>query len=133
MDLEDISAYYSNDDRIVVIGNRAIAIRRYNRSNDFRASGSGIIKHDSNLFDINIIKTAFDITKKIDSQSIAFDFIYGEKGNPFIVEISYAYAMGSSYDDCPGYWNRDLKWHEDAVDPQRYIIEDFISNIKQET
>jgi hypothetical protein len=38
------------DDRVVVIGNRAIAIRRYNRKNDFRASGSGLLKHDKCLF-----------------------------------------------------------------------------------
>jgi len=117
------------DDRVVIIGDRALAIRRYNRKNDFRASGSGIIKHDPKLFNINIIKIAFDVSKNIDSQSTAFDFIYDSKGNPLIVEISYAFAVGAAYDTCPGYWDNHLNWHEDNVNPQIYIIEDFINSI----
>lgn len=118
------------DDRIVIIGNKAIAIRRNNRKNDFRASGSGIIKHNPKLFNLESIKTAFDVTSKIGANSLAFDFIYNEKNQPLIVEISYAFAQGAIYDDCPGYWDKDLIWHEDKVDPQRYIIEDFLSEIK---
>lgn len=118
------------DDRVVIIGNRAIAIRRQNRDGDFRASGSGLIKHNSDLFDTKTIKAAFDVTDQIGANSLAFDFVYDEIRNPLIVEISYAYSMGIAYDDCPGYWDKDLNWHEDDVNPQRYIIEDFINSIK---
>jgi len=114
------------DDRIVVIGNKALAIRRFNRKNDFRASGSGIIKYDNHLFNVNSIKIAFDVANKINSQSIAFDFVYDNEGKPLLVEMSYGFAQGSAYDDCPGYWDSDLIWHDDNVDPQRYIIEDFL-------
>jgi hypothetical protein len=117
------------DDRIVVIGDRAIAIRRFNRTDDFRASGSGLIEHDPTIINIKAIKIAFDVAKKIGSQSLAFDFIY-ENDDPKIVETSYAYAQGAAYDNCPGYWDRDLKWHEDNVDPQRYIIEDIIKALR---
>lgn len=118
------------DDRIVVIGNKAIAIRRYNRHGDFRASGSGIITHNSNQFDSKGIRMAFDVAGQINSQSLAFDFLYDEIGNPLIVEISYAYAMGAAYDNCPGYWDKDLDWHDDDVNPQHYIIEEFINSLK---
>jgi len=118
------------DDRVVIIGNKAIAIRRYNRDGDFRASGSGLIKHNHDLFACKTIKIAFDVADQIGSESLAFDFIYDEIGSPVIVEISYAYAMGAAYDNCPGYWDKDLNWHEDDVDPQRYIIEDFINSLK---
>jgi len=117
------------DDRIVIIGNRAIAIRRHNRKNDFRASGSGIIEHDPTLFDMESIKISFEIARKIGSKSLAFDIIYNEKKQPAIVEISYAYAQGAAYDNCPGYWDDKLHWHDDNVDPQRYIVEDFINDI----
>lgn len=118
------------DDRVVVIGNRAIAIRRYNRKDDFRASGSGLIKHDKHLFNENTIKIALDIASRIDAQSLAFDFIYDKNRNPLIVELSYGYAQGACYDDCPGYWDRDLNWHDDDVNPQYYIIEDFMKSIQ---
>jgi len=119
------------DDRIVIIGERAIAIRRYNRSKDFRASGSGLIDHNYKIFNLNTIKMAFDISKKIGSQSLTFDIIY-ENNEPKITEISYAFVQGPVYDNCPGYWDSELNWHKDYVDPQRYIIEDFISSIKNQ-
>src|SRR5690606_15154424 len=34
------------DTRLIVIGNRCFGIRRYNRTGDFRASGSGLIKYE---------------------------------------------------------------------------------------
>jgi glutathione synthase/RimK-type ligase-like ATP-grasp enzyme len=118
------------DDRIIVIGDKAIAIRRHNRYGDFRASGSGLITYNSNQFKREAISIAFNVAGKIKSQSLAFDFLYDETGNPLIVEISYAYSMGAAYDNCPGYWDKDLNWHEDDVNPQRYIIEDFINSLK---
>ena len=120
------------DDRIVVIGKRAIAIRRFNRKNDFRASGSGIIEHDPALFNKESIKIAFDVTRKIGAKSLAFDFIYSKNKAPIIVEISYAFAQGVIYDSCTGYWDDNLNWHDDNVDPQRYIIEDFISSLAED-
>jgi len=121
------------DDRIVVIGNRAIAIRRYVRENDFRASGSGLLKHDNKLFETSTIKLAFDVASKLQTQSLAFDFVYDKSHNPLILELSYAYAQGPAYDDCPGYWDKNLKWHPDNVNPQQYIIEDFIEAIEAQT
>lgn len=118
------------DDRVVIIGNRAIAIRRFNRINDFRASGSGIISHEPSLFPLETINLAYKVSKLIGSQSMAFDFIYNENLTPYIVEISYTYAQGPAYDKCPGYWDDKLLWHNDNVDPQRYIIEDFIQALR---
>lgn len=50
------------DTRVEVIGNRCTAIRRYNRKNDFRTSGSGDWDFDKQLFDKEMIKLAFEIT-----------------------------------------------------------------------
>ena len=108
----------------------APAIWAFLETDDFRASGSGILKYNPEIFPKESIKIAFDISIKLKTQSLAFDFIYDKTGKPLITEISYTYVMGSSYDNCPGYWDRELNWHEDYVDPQRYIIEDFISSIK---
>ncbi len=121
------------DDRIVVIGNRAIAVRRYVRKNDFRASGSGVKGYDPAMFPNKSIQIAFDITKRLNTQSLAFDFIYNSDNEPLLTEISYAYIIGPFYDDCPGYWDNDLNWHDDNVNPQRYIIEDFINAIEMHT
>ena len=116
------------DDRIVIVGDRAFALKRLVRKDDFRASGSGLFSYDKDNFNLASIKIAFKIAAKLNLQSVAFDFIYKAK-NPLIVEISYAYSMGSAYDDCPGYWDNKLNWHDDNVNPQRYIIEDFIKSL----
>tara|TARA_Y100001954_G_C15794197_1_gene596752 strand:- start:119 stop:1144 length:1026 start_codon:yes stop_codon:yes gene_type:complete len=116
------------DTRMIVIGSRCFAVRRYCRKNDFRASGSGIAAYDKDLFDIRMVKVSFEVSKKINSQSMAFDFVIHE-GKPKIIEISYCFIIGEFYDQCHGYWDEDLIWHNEEVNPQRFIIEDFIKNI----
>ena len=92
------------DDRIVVVGDRAFAVRRHVRKDDFRASGSGVKSYSKGLFKLDSVKKAFYISQKINAQSIALDFIYDKNNNSHIVEVSYAFVMGDFYDDCPGYW-----------------------------
>ena len=53
------------DIRVIVTGNKAIAIKRMNRKNDFRASGSGYILYDKNEIDIRCVKIAFEVNKKL--------------------------------------------------------------------
>jgi len=116
------------DTRLVVIGNRCFGIRRYNRDNDFRASGSGKFYYDPELIDNNCIKLAFELSKKLKTQCIAFDFLY-HKGEYKVVEMCFVFPREVFY-KCPGYWDNNLNWHEDNVVPQYYIIEDFVSSLK---
>jgi glutathione synthase/RimK-type ligase-like ATP-grasp enzyme len=120
------------DTRLVVIGNRCFGLRRYCRKDDFRASGSGVIKYEPSLFSKELIEIAFKTANKLNVQSIALDFIV-DKEEPKIVEISYAFSMGKAYDDCPGFWDSNLNWHNEPVNPQYFIIEDFIEDLKNKT
>lgn len=129
---QDFLPNNDHDTRLVIIGDRCFGLRRYTRKNDFRASGSGLIAYDTELFDHRCIKIAFDITKKLGAQSVAFDFIWdGEI--PKIVEISYCFLMGAAYDNCPGYWDSNLKWYPKNVNPQYFMIEDFLKEIEVAT
>lgn len=119
------------DDRIIIIGNRALSGRRFVRTNDFRASGSGLISYDNKLSNLATIKLAFSITKALKAQSVAYDFLYDQEGNPLLIEISYAFPV-HGWDECPGYWDEDLIWHEEPTIPQNYILEDLIAAIKAE-
>lgn len=98
------------DIRICVIGDKAFALKRYTRSNDFRASGSGMISYRKEEIDERCVKIAFNINKALDMQSIAYDFIFDSENNPLIVEISYGFA-GPAYKKCEGYWTSDMQWH----------------------
>jgi glutathione synthase/RimK-type ligase-like ATP-grasp enzyme len=110
-----------HDIRVVVIGDKAFAIKRMVRENDFRASGSGNILYDRHLFCENLVRLAFDIAMRLKSQSLAMDFVYdGDK--PLLLEISYCFAS-EGYDPCPGYWTKDLIWHDGKVSPCAWMVD----------
>lgn len=112
------------DIRVIVIGDRAFAIKRMVRENDFRASGSGVIFYEKQNFDDNTIRVAFDIAKKMKSKCAAFDFIY-DRGNPLIVEVSYDF-VSSVYDKCEGYWDNNLVWHAGKFNPYGWMVDSLL-------
>ena len=117
------------DIRIVIVGERAFALKRYVRENDFRASGSGKIEYSKNSIDLRCVEISFEVNKKLNSQSIAYDFVFDENNNPLIVEISYGYDT-LVYDPCPGYWDSNLNWHEGKFKPQEWMVDAIIREIK---
>lgn len=118
------------DTRVTVIGNRAFAFRRFNRPNDFRASGSGRIEHDPAAIDLRCVQTAFAAARKLRAQSMAFDFLFrGERREPVVGEISYCYANWA-VERCPGHWDADLNWHAGHRWPEDAHMEDFLARIR---
>lgn len=117
------------DIRVIVIGKRAFAIKRYIRKDDFRASGSGYIDYDPNAIPHICIQIAFESTKKLEAQCIAYDFIFLD-GKPKIVEISYAFSR-KGYLNCQGYWTDELEWIEGSFHPEYFILEDILKSHKQ--
>ena len=121
---QDFIPNNNHDIRIIVIGDKAFAIKRMVRKNDFRASGSGNILYDKNNFDVNDIQLAFKIHNKLKSQCTAMDFVHFN-GNPQLVEISYGFVP-ECYDACPGYWDKNLNWHEGKFNPYGWMVEQLI-------
>ncbi|MGQ1785711.1 ATP-grasp domain-containing protein [Saccharicrinis sp. GN24d3] len=115
------------DIRVCVVGDKAFAIKRMVRENDFRASGSGTILYDKKYFDDETIKMAFDVSEKLNDQCMAYDFVFAD-GKPLIVEISYGFAK-EGYDDCVGYWDRDMTWHEGKFNPYGWMVNDVVNSI----
>lgn len=124
---QDFIPNNSFDIRIIIIGNRAFGLKRLVRKNDFRASGSGDILYDPKELDLKCVRLAFEINRKLNAQSIAFDFVFDKNTDPLIVEISYGFSM-YPYDLCPGFWNENLKWYEEKFNPQEWIIENLIKS-----
>ena len=112
------------DTRLFVVGNKCFGFRRFCRKGDFRASGSGL--WDPNPIHINrkCINIAFIVANKLNSQSIAFDFVLDGQ-NPKIIEISYCFPQ-SAPDCCPGYWDENLEWHATKINAEVFMIKDFI-------
>ena len=121
------------DTRITVIGNKAFAFRRFNREGDFRASGSGKISYNQDGIDKKMIQMAFECSKELNFQSMAYDFLYDKNRNPKICEISYTYQSEAIF-NCPGYWTDDLKFESGNYWPEQFHIEELLNmklNIRQ--
>lgn len=114
------------DTRITIIGDRAFGFMRRNRSNDFRASGSGSIIYNTENIDKRCVKIAFEVSHRIGAKSLAFDFLFSPKQDPMICEISYCY-QAAAVQACKGYWDHQGLWHSGHVWPQDAIIQDFLS------
>lgn len=115
------------DTRVTVIGKRAFCFRRFNRPNDFRSSGSGLIDYNQSKIDKDFIKIAFDVSERLGFQSMAYDFLYDENGRHTICEISYTYVDKAIY-NCSGYWDNNLKFHSGHFWPQYLHIVDLTGN-----
>ncbi|MRT17799.1 hypothetical protein F3C99_12650 [Vitellibacter sp. q18] len=113
------------DTRIIVIGDIAFGIRRFNRTNDFRASGSGKVDFDVSNIDVEIISKAFRLTQEIGGQCLAFDFVYDRQMKPKVVEVCYGFNM-KLYDACPGYWTKELSFVKEKFNPQNIMIQNFL-------
>lgn len=83
-----------------------------------------------NKIDNRCVRIAFEVNKKIQAQSIAYDFVFDADNKPLIVEISYGYSA-PAYDHCEGYWTSDMKWHAgENFDFCGWMVEDLVSSIK---
>ncbi|WP_110954067.1 ATP-grasp domain-containing protein [Anaerosinus massiliensis] len=117
------------DIRITTIGKRTFGFIRYNRNGDFRASGSGVIDYDKEKIPLKAVKIAQEISRKYHFQSMAYDFLLDEKGEPLIGEISYGFADVAIY-NCEGYWDEKMAWISGHVWPEYAHVDDFINEIE---
>lgn len=122
------------DHRIVVIGNRAFGFRRFNRPNDFRASGSQHTDIDPKNVDLEAVRLAFRVANQLKTQSIAIDCM--RRGDERVVgEISYTYPHWTVH-NCLGHWEltgdpepEDLVWKTGQMWPEEAQIIDFLERL----
>ena len=119
---QDFIPQNDSDTRIIVIGKKAFALKRYVREGDFRASGSGNFAWARNLFDESCVQISFDLNKKLGLQVGAYDFVFDGNNEPLIVEVSYGF-VSEVYDPCTGYWDEELVWHEGRTTKEDWMVE----------
>jgi hypothetical protein len=125
---QDFIAGNSGDIRVTVIGKRAFAIRRLNRPDDFRASGSKRIDFEPSKVNLECVRLAFQISAALGVQSMAYDFLMNELGQPLVSEMSYIYDA-SVMEKCEGFWDPNLAWFPGHMRPEAAHVEDFLARI----
>jgi glutathione synthase/RimK-type ligase-like ATP-grasp enzyme len=118
------------DTRVTVVGRRAFAFTRNVRKNDFRASGSGDIDYSRDRVAPECLRIAFEASRKLRSQSAAFDFAFDAEGKPKVLEWSFGY-LAKAIRACPGYWDEDLKFVEGQCWPQDAILDDLLAALRE--
>jgi len=116
------------DYRVIVIQNKAFAIKRLIRENDFRASGSGYIQYDESLFSKKLIKKSFDCARKLNAQVVAFDFVLSDN-EELLIEVSYGYSP-SGYEKCTGYWDDLLVFHKGYFNSCYWMVDLVVESLK---
>lgn len=122
-----------SDLRITAIGNcYAYGAWRNNRSDDFRASGSGSWDYQRRVPEAQL-RYCLDLNTKHDFDSMCYDIIFTE--NSFVItEMSYAYVDSYLY-EANGYYVRDddgsLAFIEGHTWPQELWIEWALRRLEQ--
>ena len=118
-----------HDLRVTIIGDRAFAFKRGVRPKDFRASGSGRITYPSQSeLPKDAIEVAFDISRRLGFQSMAFDFAReGGRGAPTLLEMSFSFQAKAVF-DCPGFLDGAGVWHPGHCRPEDLILDDLLAD-----
>lgn len=122
---QDFIPNNDSDTRVIVIGDKAGAMKRFVRENDFRASGSGHKTYDRTEIDERCVEIAFALTLRLNAQCAAYDFVLGPKNEPLLVEVSYGFVT----EVYPGYWDRSMRWHEGPFNPQGCMVDVLVKTI----
>ena len=126
---QDFIPNNKTDFRVKIVAGKCWGFQREVRKDDFRASGSGILYFNNDAIPIEMIQTAFEISKKLSLKSAAFDFILNQVDKiPLLIEASYGFGFDEE-EVKHGYWTSDLVWHEGKFIPQYWMIENLIRRI----
>jgi hypothetical protein len=113
------------DIRVIIIDNKAFALKRMNRKDDFRASGSGNIVYERKEVDERCVQIAFNVTTALKLQCAAYDLVFDKNNIPKILEVSYGF-LREAYYACPGYWDKNIVWHEGKFNPYGWMVESVL-------
>lgn len=119
----------SFDYRVTVIGDKAFAMRRFNRDHDFRASGSDIQDMNPEVIPAEVIRTAFHAADALGMTSVMAADILMDVSSPKVVEVSYLFA--NHLKEYPGYFDRSLNWHSQTCTRFETLTEMFIREVEE--
>jgi glutathione synthase/RimK-type ligase-like ATP-grasp enzyme len=115
------------DIRSAIYGEKAFIFRRINRPGDFRASGSGVRNYEYHESFESLVDLTFKAARKIGTQAMSFDILFGRDKKPYINEISYTMPAQPIYEN-EGYWDSSLVFHPGPVWLEDIIIEHVLGS-----
>jgi glutathione synthase/RimK-type ligase-like ATP-grasp enzyme len=98
------------DYRVIVMGNKLYSMERFNRENDFRASGSKKFKFNIDANE-ELFNKAKNVASTLDSPCLSMDFIFDERDNKYkLIEFQALHFGISAIVGNDKYYKYDNKW-----------------------
>ncbi|MHA7865535.1 ATP-grasp domain-containing protein [Flagellimonas marinaquae] len=119
------------DVRVVVVGDRLVALKRLVRTQDFRASGSGKLEYPNENLKEDYRKLAFHVIDLLNVPAMGFDFMEDKEGKIYLIEMSYGFPSENFLDGASGYWTADNQFVKSDIQLQEWMIDRTIDRIEQ--
>lgn len=121
---------------VIVVGNRAFAVRRFSRPGDFRTRGSsGRMDWNPEPIGEPPIRLAYQVARKLGAQTIALDILH-RGSQSVVIELTVNYASWV-VEQCPGHWLLDgdpmsdpLRWIDGPARAEDAVFEDFLAELQ---
>lgn len=122
---------------VIIVGNRAFAVRRFIQPGDFRTRGSsGRMDWNPEAIGEDAIRLAFHTARTLGAQSVAID-ILRRSNEPMVIELTFNYASWVVR-QCPGHWvlrgdseSGRLEWKDGTMRAADATFDDFLAEIRQ--
>jgi len=122
---------------VIIVGNRAFAVRRFIQPGDFRTRGSsGRMDWSPERIGEDAIRLAFHTAQTLGAQSVAVD-ILRRSSTPVVIELTFNYASWVVR-ECPGHWvlhgdprPGSLEWKGGTMRAADATFDDFLVEIRQ--
>lgn len=119
------------DYRVEICRDKAIAMVRYVRRGDFRASGGHDDHFEKELIPQDVIRLAFEVAERLKLQSCALDIVrHRDAGELFVIENSFCYGVDDDEFE-HGYWNKHGSFYDERFNGLDWMIEGVIDRIKK--
>jgi hypothetical protein len=119
------------DLRVTVVGSRAVTFWRWNRKDDFRASGSGLLDYERPV-PHEVVEYCIRLSAELGFDSMAYDILFTNDG--FVIgEMSYNY-VDTFVHGAPGSWvgspTGDVEYVEGHVWPEEMWIDRLLDELE---